>query len=55
MRVDAEPDTTDITVALLDRPEAVPPTFPIWLRARIAGFDTADCAAALRTGAFRKP
>jgi hypothetical protein len=42
MQVDAEPATTDVTVASLDTPEAVPPGFHIWHGARIPWFDTAD-------------
>jgi hypothetical protein len=42
MRFDAEPATVDVTVASLDTPDAVAPTFHIWHGARLAGFDTTD-------------
>ncbi len=42
MRVDHEPDTLDVTVASLDRPETAPPGFHIWHEARIDWFDVRD-------------
>ena len=42
MRVDEHPATVDVTVASLDRPEAVAPDFHIYFENRIGWFDTAD-------------
>ena len=42
MRVDEFPETVDITIATLDRPEAIPPHFHIWFENRIGWFDTGD-------------
>ena len=36
------PDTIDITVASLDEPQAVAPSFHIWFERRIGWFDTTD-------------
>jgi hypothetical protein len=37
-----QPDTIDFTIATLDDPSAVVPSFHIWTRSRIGWFDTAD-------------
>jgi hypothetical protein len=37
-----EPDCLDVTLASLDDPEAVQPSYHIWTMSRIAWFDTAD-------------
>jgi hypothetical protein len=37
-----EPDHLDVTIASLDTPEAVRPTYHIWTASRIGWFDTAD-------------
>jgi hypothetical protein len=37
-----EPDHLDVTLASLDDPEAVRPSYHIWTASRIAWFDTAD-------------
>ena len=37
-----EPDCLDVTLASLDEPEAVRPSYHIWTASRIAWFDTAD-------------
>jgi hypothetical protein len=37
-----EPDYLDVTLASLDDPEAVHPSYHIWTASRIAWFDTAD-------------
>jgi len=42
MQVNHQPETIDISVATLDRPEAVAPTFHIFDASRIAWFETAD-------------
>ena len=42
MRVEHEPDTVDVTVASMDRPEAVVPDFHIWHGSRLPWFETAD-------------
>jgi hypothetical protein len=42
MHVDHQPDTIDFTIASLDRPAAVMPSFHIFFESRIGWFDTAD-------------
>ena len=42
MQVDHEPDTTDVTVASLDRASDVAPTFHIWHGSRLPWFETTD-------------
>jgi hypothetical protein len=37
-----EPDFLDVTLASLDRPEAVRPSYHIWTASRIGWFDIAD-------------
>jgi hypothetical protein len=37
-----EPDYLDVTLASLDHPEAVRPSYHIWTMSRIAWFETAD-------------
>ena len=37
-----EPDYLDVTLASLDTPEAVRPSYHIWTASRIGWFDTAD-------------
>ncbi|MBA2237406.1 MAG: GFA family protein [Lysobacter sp.] len=55
MQVESEPDTTDFTVASLDTPETVPPTFHIWHGSRIAWFDTADALELFPRGRTTDP
>ena len=38
----AEPDHLDVTIASLDKPEALPPGHHGWTASRIAWFDSAD-------------
>jgi hypothetical protein len=42
MRVDHQPDTIDVTVGSLDRPERAPPGFHIWRQSRVPWFETTD-------------
>ncbi len=42
MQVDADPEVLDFTLASLDDPERVAPTFHIWTRSRIGWFEIAD-------------
>ena len=37
-----DPDRIDVSIATLDRPEAVTPEFHIWVSSRIEWFDTTD-------------
>jgi hypothetical protein len=37
-----EPDYLDVTLGSLDQPDAVGPSYHIWIASRIAWFDTAD-------------
>jgi hypothetical protein len=50
MQVDAEPATTDFTVASLDAPATVPPGFHIWHGARLPWFDTTDALTRYQAG-----
>ena len=42
MRVDHQPETLDFTVASLDDPGVVSPTFHIWVRSRVPWFEIRD-------------
>ena len=42
MFVDDDPSEADFTVASLDDPAVLPPTFHIWTESRVSWFDTAD-------------
>ena len=42
MRVDHQPETVDVSVATLDQPEAVAPTFHIFWGSRIGWFEPGD-------------
>jgi hypothetical protein len=42
MQVAHQPDTTDFTIATLDEPERIAPTFHIFWSSRIAWFEPAD-------------
>jgi hypothetical protein len=48
-----EPDHLDVTLASLDDPDAVRPSYHIWTASRIAWFDTADDLP--RYGENRRP
>jgi hypothetical protein len=52
MQVDHQPETIDFTIASLDRPEVVQPTFHIFHADRIAWFEVAD--ACPRSAQFRE-
>ncbi|HEX4156867.1 MAG TPA: GFA family protein [Rhizomicrobium sp.] len=42
VQVDFQPETIDFTIASLDDPDALAPTFHIWFGSRVSWFDTAD-------------
>jgi hypothetical protein len=42
MSVDHQPDTIESTIASLDRPEQVVPSYHIWFGSRVAWLDTKD-------------
>jgi hypothetical protein len=42
MRVDHQPDTIDFTIASLDEPSLIAPTFHIWTERRVLWFNTDD-------------
>ena len=42
MRGDHQPDTIDVTIGSLDRPERVPPEFHILCRSSVPWFETSD-------------
>jgi hypothetical protein len=44
MAVHHQPDTIDFTIASLDRPDSVVPSYHIWFGNRIPWFDTKDTA-----------
>jgi len=42
IHADYQPDTIDFTIASLDDPAVIAPSFHIWTESRLAWFDTAD-------------